>query len=86
MIGSASDPDHSSEPVSTTKLHDGRAAALEPKETIGRRAASTCSAAFRCASPRRYHVLRGDFIGHAFLVWFETLPLRVRCRTRRIRA
>lgn len=58
MIGDDSDDDHCSEPMSTGKSHDRRAAPLEPQETIGRRAAGTCSAALLlcvlCGRPRTH--------------------------------
>lgn len=46
MIGDDNNADHCSEPKSTGKSHDRRAAPLEPQETIGRRSASTTCSAF----------------------------------------
>lgn len=64
MIGSDSDDDHCSEPMSTGKSHDRRAAPLEPQETFGRRAASTCSARFRVLPLLRRGSMLAQYIAH----------------------
>lgn len=57
------------------RSNERRAAPLEPKETIGRRGASTCSADFYVAA-----------FGYVSYFAGQLNPAGVRCRVRRLRA
>lgn len=63
MNGSDSDDDHCSEPMSTGKSHDRRAAPLEPQETFGRRAPRVGWGLLHVHTSQRgfMHTATGDF-------------------------